>query len=154
MPPPPVVQPRETPPIPSVTPPPPIPVPPVPQEKRQEYTAPPAAMNTGTPPPVVAAGPRYVAGDWSYPGTDQMADSYPDRAASDEVEGTVTIDCTVSAAGRVTGCNIISESPKGYGFGAATVKLFVKYAKVKPSSVGGELREGDRKKFTYKWQLG
>jgi len=135
-------------------PPPPIPVPPVPQEKRVEYKEPPAQMNTGTPPPVSPPGPHYVGGDWKVPGSAEMSDSYPDRAANDEVEGTVTIDCAVSASGKVTSCDILNESPKGYGFGAATVKLFIRYAKVAPSSVGGSLRDGDRKKFTYKWQLG
>ena len=83
-----------------------------------------------------------------------MADSYPDRAANDEVEGTVTIDCAINSSGRVTSCDILSENPKGYGFGAATVKLFIKYAHVDPGSVDGQLQEGARKKFTYKWVLG
>ncbi|MGA9659068.1 MAG: TonB family protein, partial [Asticcacaulis sp.] len=152
-PPPPVVQPREAPPVPSVTPPPPIPVPPVPQDKRVEYKEPPAEMNKGTPPPVAPPGPRYVAGQWTYPRGDQMANSYPSRAIDDEVEGTVTIDCAINSSGKVTSCDILNESPKGYGFGAATVKAFIRYAKVEPKSVGGELRDGDRKKFTYKWQF-
>jgi protein TonB len=139
--------------VPSVTPPPPIPVPPVPQEKHQEYKEPPQQMNTGTPPPVTPPGPHYVAGKWSYPSGDVLADMYPDRALNDEVEGTVTIDCAINASGRVTSCDVINESPKGYGFAAATVKAFIRYAKVDPSSVGGQLRDGDRRKFTYKWTL-
>jgi protein TonB len=59
----------------------------------------------------------------------------------------------MNSAGRITSCDIISENPKGYGFGQATVKAFIRHAKVKPASVGGELRDGDRRKFTYKWQL-
>ncbi|WP_281187194.1 TonB family protein [Asticcacaulis taihuensis] len=148
-----MVQPREAPPQPNITPPPPIPVPPVPQEKRVEYKEPPAQMNTGTPPPVTPPGPHYVAGKWSYPSGDVLADLYPDRALNDEVEGTVTIDCAINASGRVTSCDVVNESPKGYGFAAATVKAFIKYAKVDPSSVGGQLRDGDRRKFTYKWTL-
>ena len=94
-----------------------------------------------------------MAGNWTYPGQDQMADLYPDRALNDEVEGSVTIDCAVNSAGRVTSCDIINESPKGYGFGAATVRGFIKGAHVDPSSVGGQLEDGARKKFVYKWQL-
>jgi len=103
--------------------------------------------------PPAPPGPRYVSGKWTYPTSDQMQDLYPDRALENEVEGTVVIDCTINASGRVTGCDVLSETPKGYGFGAATVKGFLKGSKVEPSSVEGSLRDGDRKKFTYKWTL-
>ncbi len=147
-----MVQPRVTPPT-DIAPPPPIPVPPVPESKHVDYTAPPAEMNHGTPPPVAPPSPHYVEGRWSYPGSDQMADLYPPRAQDNEVEGTVTIDCAINEAGKVTNCDIISESPAGYGFGQATVKAFIRYAHVDPSSVGGQLQGGARKKFTYKWTL-
>ena len=107
--------------------------------------------DTSTPPS--NPGPHYVEGKWTYPQGDQMSASYPERAMDNEVEGSVTIDCSINSSGRVTACDILNETPKGYGFGAATVKLFTKYAKVDPSTVGGALRDGDRKKFVYKWVL-
>ncbi len=101
-----------------------------------------------------SATARYLqAGEWSYPGSDMMGDLYPPKAQDNHVEGTVTIDCAVNAIGRVTHCDILNESPAGYGFGEATVKGFIRYAHVNPASVGGSI-DGARQKFTYKWSLG
>jgi protein TonB len=97
--------------------------------------------------------PRYVKGAWTFPTGTDMAGLYPPRALDNEVEGSVTIDCAINGSGRIKACDIISETPKGYGFGKATVTAFLKYAAVKPSSVDGQLRDGDRRRFTYVWTL-
>ncbi len=125
------------------------------QSSSSETSSSETSIDSSSPAPMEAlAPPRYIGGDWTYPGSDEMGDLYPPRAQDNEIEGTVTIDCAVNATGRVTGCDILSESPAGYGFGLATVKAFIHYAHVDPASVDGGLRDGDRKKFTYKWTLG
>lgn len=122
------------------------------KEDRVETKEPPAVIRND-PPVEAPKGPKYVEGKWTYPKGDAMQDLYPEKALENDVTGTVVIDCAINSQGRVTSCDVISETPKGYGFGAATVKGFLKGARVDPSSVGGELRDGDRKKFTYKWTL-
>ncbi len=112
------------------------------------------SAGSSSPAPMDAPpAPRHIEGRWTYPDSDRMSGLYPPRALEDEVEGTVTIDCAVDASGRVTGCDILSESPAGYGFGLATVKAFIRYAHVDPNSVDGGVIDGDRKTFTYKWTL-
>lgn len=120
-------------------PPPPIPVPPVP-------SGPPHASAPNH------AG-SYIAGNWTYPSSESAANAYPEKALQDEVEGRVTIDCAVDASGKLTSCDVVSETPLGYGFGAATVKIFLEGAYVDPASVQGGVVSGCRRKFTYVWAL-
>ena len=119
---------------------PPIPVPPVPFA-----SSPPSPANsTGT----------YLAGNWTYPGPDEAAADYPAGAQAAEIEGRVTLDCQVAATGKLIACDVIAENPPGYGFGSATVELFMSAAHVDPASVPGGIPAGARKKFTYAWLLG
>lgn len=97
-------------------------------------------------------GPRAVDGIWDYPTQSEMEAYYPERAISNDVEGMVVMDCVINSAGRITGCTVVAETPRGYGFGKATVEAFMRFATVKPSA-DGTLRDGDHKRFTYKWQL-
>jgi len=79
-----------------------------------------------------------------------LKEGYPPRAANAEVEGSVTINCEVGPDYRLTRCVIERESPIGYGFGEATVFLFLKYAQVKSD----HRAPGEWQRFTYKWTLG
>ena len=78
-----------------------------------------------------------------------VMDYYPARAMNDEQQGVATIDCIVQADGRLADCVIVSESPKGYGFGAATVRMFEDLAHEDMASH----KPGDHQKFTFKWRL-
>ena len=80
---------------------------------------------------------------------DDMTDFYPKRANDDEVEGIVTISCRMAAHGRLTNCQIVSETPKGYGFGDAAGKLLEKRLKAKQ----GTFVAGQELRATVKWQL-
>jgi len=82
--------------------------------------------------------------------TDFNAEEYPPRALEAEVEGSVIINCEVGPDDRLTRCVIEHESPIDYGFGEATVFVFLKYARLKP----GIQQPGEWKRFTYRWQLG
>ena len=133
-----------------VAPPPPIPVPPVKKEQRVEYTEPPAQMNTGTPPPVAPPAPAYVSAKWSkFPNLD---DYYPERASEDEVEGSATIECQILSADGKVKCSVVSETPKGYGFGAAAVRAIEARGRV--DTGGGQVQPGQRLKQTFRFQLG
>ncbi|HVZ30368.1 MAG TPA: hypothetical protein VG839_08240 [Asticcacaulis sp.] len=145
-----MVQPRETPPT-DIKPPPPIPVPPVKAEDHQDYKEPPQQMNTGVPPPV-STGPHYVAARWSkFPSSENFADYYPERASNDEVEGSATIECQVTTPQGNVKCRVLSETPSGYGFGTAAVKVIEKYGRADTSA--GEVQVGSLMKVTSRFQL-
>ncbi len=74
---------------------------------------------------------------------------YPARAADNGVEGVVVLACQVGDDGAMTRCVVESEDPAGYGFGSATARVFLKYARMKV----GEFTPGDWRRFTYKWTL-
>jgi len=51
-----------------------------------------------------------------------LARYYPRRAITREVEGVALLDCIVSTAGRLA-CQVLSETPAGYGFGDAALRI-------------------------------
>lgn len=75
------------------------------------------------PGPVHAVGPTYVKAVWSrFPDSAVLMEYYPARAMDAEVEGAATLACTVrDTKGRVK-CEVLSEDPRGYGFGDAAVR--------------------------------
>ncbi|MFT3996787.1 MAG: energy transducer TonB [Asticcacaulis sp.] len=81
------------------------------------------AEGTAAPTSVAPVGPAYVKAVWSrFPDSAALLEYYPARAMDAEIEGTATLACTVhDTKGRVK-CQILSESPKGYGFGDAAVR--------------------------------
>ncbi|ESQ78037.1 hypothetical protein [Asticcacaulis sp. YBE204] len=87
----------------------------------------PVVTLTGTPGPTTVSdapvGPFYVKAVWSkFPDANAMMQYYPARATDAEVEGSATLACTVTdTKGRVR-CDILGETPKGYGFGDAAVR--------------------------------
>lgn len=52
-----------------------------------------------------------------------MARFYPQSALDGDIQGRVVIRCTVTVAGTLTACSILSEQPKGYGFGRSALQL-------------------------------
>lgn len=122
-----------------------------------------APVGDGKTPPVIApeptagqgtepAEPAYVQAKWTrFPDAQALADYYPDRATSDEVEGEATLECTVvDAAGKVA-CSVLDEQPKGYGFGKATMRMVQDKGRVDTSQ--GNVRIGSRLRTKVKWTL-
>lgn len=72
-----------------------------------------------------------------------MARYYPDRATRQNIDGRVTISCSVRANGTVTGCSVVSENPPDYGFGDAAIRLSSKF-RMKPKTADGSPVEGGR----------
>jgi protein TonB len=83
--------------------------------------------------PSVITNPEWLA----LPDGAQVARAYPDPAAREGVGGVVTLACEVTAAGNVAACDVVSESPGGYGFGKAALSL-THYFRMKPRTENGQ----------------
>jgi protein TonB len=81
-----------------------------------------------------------------------MADLYPERAQRMEVEGSAAIRCKVTVKGTMEGCIVVSETPKDYGFGEATIKAARRW-KMKPATRDNKPVEGVVT-VPLKWKLG
>lgn len=56
------------------------------------------------------------------PSARDFRDTYPQRALAEGVEGLVYLDCLITDTYRLD-CTIKSETPEGYGFGEAAMRL-------------------------------
>jgi protein TonB len=76
-----------------------------------------------TPQPPV--GPRQIHDpNWlSRPTADQMERYYPSGAIDRGLSGVATLQCMVTAAGSLRGCQVSGETPAGAGFGKAALQL-------------------------------
>ncbi len=99
-----------------------------------------------------ASESSFVTARWTrFPDGNALTDYYPAKAADNEVEGMATVQCTVlDAQGRVT-CSTVAETPKGYNFGAQTVKMVQDKGRVDISQ--GNVKIGSVLRTTVKWQL-
>ena len=63
--------------------------------------------------------PSLISG----PDGDAFSYYYPPRAKRAGIEGAAMVSCTVTTMGLAVDCSVASESPKGYGFGNATIEI-------------------------------
>jgi protein TonB len=78
---------------------------------------------------------------------------YPERAQRMEIDGKAVMSCDVTEEGRLTACELVSETPEGYGFGAATLEVS-RYFKLKPKlDADGKPVPGGRINFPLTWSL-
>ena len=89
--------------------------------------------------PQAPTAPTSIANpDWlTRPDARQVAAAYPDKATRESIGGAVTLACEVTAAGAVTSCDAVSESPGGYGFARAALSL-TRYFRMKPRTENGQ----------------
>lgn len=89
---------------------------------------PPAPVARPMQPPA-PAGPVDAAGaargpDWARrPSGQDIGRYYPTFAAWLGKEGRAVIRCRVTAAGTLSACEVVHETPKGWGFGKAALKM-------------------------------
>ncbi|WP_337185708.1 hypothetical protein [Phenylobacterium sp.] len=71
-----------------------------------------------------AAAQMRDATPWSEaPGRERIAQAHPLLAAELRISGEAVLSCTVEAHGRPADCEVLRESPAGWGFGFAALSL-------------------------------
>ncbi len=102
-------------------------IPDTPQIQQAKLTdpTPPVFLTDQRPQTTLAPTPRVIRDpSWlSRPSADEMNREYPARALTLDKTGVASLVCTVSANGTLAGCSVAGETPAGYGFGAAALKL-------------------------------
>jgi hypothetical protein len=71
------------------------------------------------------------------PPREALAKLFPEAASRAGVSGVATASCVVSASTQLEHCKIVSESPQGYGFGDALLKILTLY-RVRPPTLNGQ----------------
>ena len=75
--------------------------------------------------------------DWiTKPSWSQMKQHNPRRAALERVSGTALLACRVDPRQRPRSCRILSETPRGYGFGSAALAV-VRVGRIRPAMRDG-----------------
>lgn len=72
--------------------------------------------------PILIAAPQPAA-MLRRPSAEDVMRWYPPSARAERVEGRATMRCRIDVAGAMRDCAILSETPAGYGFGEAALRL-------------------------------
>ena len=70
------------------------------------------------------------------PTSEEFARDFPPLAWMLQVDGKVSMSCTVEIDGSVDKCHILDEAPIGLGFGAAALRMATQFA-LKPAALDG-----------------
>ena len=120
-----------------------------------EVQAPPIVLPPYAPPPVLAPSrpPVITAPQWTRrPDGADLERYFPSMARDWLVNGKAVIECTVVANGTVAGCVARSETPRGWGFGEATVRASSKF-RMRPRTIDGAPVEGAQVRITLIWKI-
>lgn len=109
------------------------PLPPIEQEISTTELAP--FDSVATPPgPLEITNPRWLQRPRN------LAAYYPARAIERNIEGAVRLDCVVRVTGLLD-CAVISETPQGWGFGEAALRM-ARAHRMAPATRDGTAVEG------------
>jgi protein TonB len=148
---------EKKPPPPPPPPPPEKPPPPPPIVMRQAPVvteAPPVEteLPVANPPPAPVAAvitdPHWI----KRPNGRDFERYYPSRALEREKEGKVVLNCVVQANGSIS-CSVSEESPEGWGFGDAAIKISRSF-QMSPRLENGQPTEGGRVSVPIVFRLG
>lgn len=89
---------------------------------------------------VCAAGPAAAQTWTAAPTVADMAAAYPAKAKAEGVGGSVDLACSASRGGALVACDVLGETPRGYGFGTAARKLVQQSLKVEGVAKDSEVR--------------
>jgi protein TonB len=121
------------------------PPPPTPISNTGPIDLPTVALDPTGPPtqttlPVSNPGPAMITNPRWLRQPSNLAQYYPPRALARDITGSVLLDCLVDTNGALN-CNVMSETPTGWGFGEAARRIARDYRMV-PATRDGQAIEG------------
>jgi protein TonB len=90
--------------------------------------------------PIAPTGPLEVTRPHWLEQPRNLARYYPPRAIERDIEGDVVLNCLVRVSGLLD-CEVVSESPAGWGFSRAALRIADAY-RMAPATRGGVAVEG------------
>ncbi len=98
---------------------------------------------TASRPPARVASAKWLSRPWE----GDIADAFPREAYFAGVSGAVALQCRVGSGGRMTDCDVLSETPRGMGFAEAALDLSYGY-RLQPFDTAGQPTTGRLFNFT------
>jgi protein TonB len=86
------------------------------------------------------------------PSGEDMAATYPERAAARGLTGSAVLNCAISGEGRLVDCRVTSEDPPGFDFGKAALRVSSRF-RFKTVTEDGQSAVGRRVTRQLTWRM-